>query len=394
MTDTTHPLRGIRVLEFGGYISAPYATSFLTGLGADVVKIERATGDDFRRGMDAESPYFAQYNAGKKSIAVDLRDSEAADAVRHLVAGADVLVENMRPGKMDVLGFGHTACTDLNPNLVYVSVNGFGSAGPLRDRPAYDTIGQAFGGLYSLLSPADRPGLSGTILADLISGITTAMGVLAALLGRSRFAESPRVETSLLEAVSTLTIDGLTQSFELGHDPSLTSRHPQAQNFCLHAACGTTIAVHLSNSQTFWRRLCTAIDEPSLADDPRFIDYRQREARHTELTAKLQAVFGRHSADHWEDRLSAHDVPFGPVLGMSDFIAHPQVKDLGLVSVEERTGFPTVHPPWRFDGKRVTAPSTVPRIGEHSIEVLSEAVPPGHVDSMVARGAVTACTAP
>ncbi len=155
-----------------------------------------------------------------------------------------------------------------------MSVTGFGNTGPLRDRPAYDTIGQAFGGLYSLLSPADNTGLSETILADLITGMSTAMGILAAVAGRSRGGNGSYVETSILEAVSTLTIDALTQGFATGEDPTLVSRHPQAQNFCLQTSSGDNIAVHLSNSQAFWTRLCEAIDRLDLLNDARYREYR------------------------------------------------------------------------------------------------------------------------
>ena len=142
------PLTGIRVLEIGSYIALPYGGSLLRSLGADVVKVEPPRGEDFRRGINDQSTYFIQVNAGKRSLAVDLKKPEGLALVKALIPRFDVLLENLRPGKLDALGLSSQVCLELRPDLVYGSVNGFGNGGPLRDRPAYDTIGQAVGGLY------------------------------------------------------------------------------------------------------------------------------------------------------------------------------------------------------------------------------------------------------
>jgi crotonobetainyl-CoA:carnitine CoA-transferase CaiB-like acyl-CoA transferase len=264
------PLQGIRILEIGGYISAPYATSLLCALGAEVVKIERpGGGDEFRRHQNTGSIFWVQYNAGKRSLAVDLKKPEGVALVKALLPRFDVVMENMRPGKMAVLGLSQAECVAIRPDLVYSSVTGFGSGGPLEQRPAYDTIGQAVGGLYSILSNSGQAQLAGTCLADLITGLTNAAGVLAALVGRARTGEGQYVETSLMEAVSTVTIDALTQYYEDEKlDPSRQSRHPQAQNFVLKTATGEDIAIHLSSSQKFWHAMTEAMERPELAQDP------------------------------------------------------------------------------------------------------------------------------
>ena len=385
------PLRGIRVLELGAYIAGPYASSLLCALGADVIKVERpGTGDDFRRMENERSLYFMQYNAGKRSLAVDLKSAEGVALVKALIPRFDVVLENFRPGKLESIGLGAHECLALRPDLVYASVTGFGSGGPLEQRPAYDTIGQAFGGLYSVLSDEGSAQLSGTCMGDLISGLTIAMGVLASLVGRSSGGSGQHVETSLMEAVSTLTVDALTQYFDNGHkDPSRQSRHPQAQNMCLKTASGEDIAIHLSSSQKFWLAFLDAIDRRELADDARFTTYNDRVTHYEELVAVVEPEFLRRDAREWEERLLAADVPFGPVLTMSGYLSHPQVQWLE-VTEPERNGVALLRPPWRFGGVRPERPGAAPRVGEHSREIAAEVYDAARVDELVSAGVLFA----
>jgi crotonobetainyl-CoA:carnitine CoA-transferase CaiB-like acyl-CoA transferase len=343
------PLENIRVLEVGGYISLPYATSLLASLGADVVKVEKPNGgDDFRRGLNDQSRYFVQYNAGKRSLAVDLKQPEGVALVKALIPRFDVLIENMRPGKLAATGLGYADCLALRPDLVYCSVSGFGEGGPLAQRPAYDTIGQAYGGLYTLLSDDGEAGLSGGIFGDLATGLSAAAGVLAALVGRGATGAGQHMETSIMESVSAITIDAMTQYFETRRDPSRQTRHPQAQNFCLKTASGESIAVHLSSSQKFWFQFCQAIEREDLADDPRFLTYHLRDKHYFELAEIAEKEFLKRPMREWEARLLAADVPNAPVLSMSGVAAHEQTKWLDLME-PERNGLSLVRPPWRFD---------------------------------------------
>ena len=165
------PLAGIRILEAGAYISGPYAAALLASLGADVVKVEPTRGGDpFRRGVDVGSPYFVQYNAGKRSLAVDLKKPDGIALVKALLPKFDVFIENSRPGKMDALGLGYGDCIEINPRLIYSSASGFGDGGPYRDRAAYDSMGQSMGAYYSIMNDAGAPRLTGTCIADLITG--------------------------------------------------------------------------------------------------------------------------------------------------------------------------------------------------------------------------------
>jgi crotonobetainyl-CoA:carnitine CoA-transferase CaiB-like acyl-CoA transferase len=385
------PLQHIRVLELGGYISGPYGTSLLCALGADVVKVEKpVTGDDFRRQDNDRSAYFIQYNAGKRSLSVDLKDPEGVALVKALLPHFDVLVENLRPGKLDTLGLDAASCRAIRPDLVYTSVTGFGEGGPLRGRPAYDTIGQSFGGLYSMLGDAGSPQLTGTIFADLVTGLSTVTGILAALVGRSTTGDGQHVQTSIMEAVSTLTVDAFTQYFENGYaSPSRESRHPQAQNFCLPTSSGEYVAVHMSSSQKFWRGLCDAIGRPELAEDPRFVDYRARTANYFELVPLVEREFAARSFEQWERILTDHDVPFAPVHTMDSWSKDPQVDWLEMVE-PEKDGVSLVRPPWRFGGTRPAREAHAPRVGEHTREIAAEVYEAAQIEKLVDSGVLFA----
>lgn len=387
----TQPLAGIRILEIGAYISAPYGGVILASLGAEVVKIEPPEGEAFRRGEDNRSAYFIQYNTGKKSVAVNLKTQAGLDLVKSLIPKFDVVIENMRPGKMDALGLGEKACRVLNPQLVYASISGFGSGGPWVNRPAYDSIGQSIGGIYSVMNDSQNRRLTGTCIADLITGVTSAMGILAALLGRERHPEREGLlmETSLLEAMSTLTVDALTQAFETGENPERNSRHPQAQNFLLQTADGGGIVIHLSVSQKFWGNLARVIGREDLINDPRFQTYDDRRVRehYEEIVRIMEAAFIQKPRAEWEALLIKADVPFAPVLTMHEVAEHEQTKWLDLHGPKVQ-GLPMLRSPWRFDGERPERSEHAAHVGEHTRDVLREICSDHEIDAFIASGDV------
>ena len=385
------PLERIRVLEIAAYISGPYAGALLAALGADVVKIEPLEGEAFRLGKGVGSAYFAQYNAGKRSIALDLKSPLAVEAIKALLPHFDVLIENMRYGKLEALGLGAEVCRRINSRLVYASISGFGSDGPLRDRPAFDSIGQSLGGLYTVMNDTNDVRLTGTCMADLITGISTTVGILAALVGRNQDPDRPgvHVETSVLEAVSTLTIDAMTQAFDANIDPVRDTRHPQANNFCLRTASGDSITLHLSSSQKFWRALARAVAREDLIDDPRFRSYADRTApeNYRALKQIMEQEFTKCPRSEWEQRLAEADVPFAPALTMREVAAHPQMQSLEMLD-RDVNGHALVRPPWRLDGARPHRPDHVPAIGEHTRQILGEVLSEQELDSLVAKGVV------
>lgn len=383
----TLPLAGIRVLETSAYISGPYASALFASLGADVVKIEPPKGGDaFRRGVEIGSPYFVQYNAGKRSLAVDLKKPEGADLVKALIPKFDVFIENARPGKMAQLGLGPEVLQAINPQLIYSSVSGFGDSGPYRDRAAYDSMGQSMGGYYSIMNEANAARLTGTCIADLITAMTSAMGILASLVGRSQRPDRAGIvtQTSLLEAMSTITIDAYTQMMETGQTPLRQSRHPQAQNFCLNTSDGGAITLHLSSSEKFWQATARAIGREDLIQDPRFRLYNDRMANYFELVPHLAEAFAKRTRAEWEAELIAHDVPFAPVLTMMDWREDEQIKHLDLLE-PARGDAHLVRAPWRFDGQRPARNFDAPYIGQHSREVAAEVLSPSQIDDLVAK---------
>ncbi len=258
------------------------------------------------------------------------------------------------------------------------------------DRAAYDTIGQALGGMYAVMGDAGEPQLSGTCIADLITGFVGATGILAALVARAETGSAARIETSMLEAVSALTVDALTQMYDdEGTDPHRQSRHPQAQNFCLHTASDGVIAIHLSSSQKFWRSLAEAMERPDLLDDPRFSNYPARVVHYSELAAVVQAAFRTRTAEQWEKILTDADVPFAPVLGMSEFAAHPQTAFLELLEPQDE-GPALLRSPWRFDGARPRRTGSTPRVGEHTRTVAAEVYDESTIDGLLRDGVLYA----
>ena len=245
------------------------------------------------------------------------------------------------------------------------------------------------GGFYSVMSETGRPQLSGTCVGDLIAAITATMGILAGLVGRGLDPDGrgTLTQTSLLEAMSSLTIDAMTQYHETGKAPTRQSRHPQAQNFCLLTASGNSITLHLSSSQKFWLKLTRAMGREDLAEDARFKGYYERMENYFELKPLVEAEFLKRTRAEWEKLLIAEDVPFAPVLTMGDLATHPQTDWLQMLE-PERNGMVLVRGPWRFQGKRPERNFAAPEVGEHSRELAAGFCTPDQLEALIADGVI------
>ena len=361
-------LKGIRVVEQGTFITGPCAGMMLADLGADVIKVESPDGDPYRSYQSEHySPHFQAYNRNKRSIALDLKKPSDLKLFDGLVREADVFIQNFRPGTAARLGAGHERLGVLNPRLIYASISGFGSDGPYAERPSYDSVAQALSGFLSVVVDSSRPRFLGPALADAITGIYAAYGVLGALVQRGRTGEGCLVEVSMLEAMAHFAVEPFAAYFALGTTPTSSDRPRLAQAYILRTADARLIAIHLSSLGKFWDGLVGALDAPELGRDERFSRRSARIDNYEILNAALDERFRKHALAHWVERLSSHDVPFAPINTIDEVIVDPQVAHLGLiVPVESPHGAAhAVRPPVQFAGARHDSVRAAPALNEH-----------------------------
>ncbi len=374
------PLSGIRVIELSRYIAAPVAGKALGEMGADVVKVEDPVrGDPMRYWQSGERPYspqFAAYNRNKRGITLDLKTARGADALRRLAATADVLLENFRPGVMDRLGLDYTSLAAANPRLVYCAITGFGADGPYADRPAYDTVISAMGGMYSQILDTDQPQPVGPAFSDLLAGAFAVQGILAALFARERTGRGQFVDAAMLRAVLGFLVEPGTSFLDMGEVTVPNTRQRRAQAYGAIAADGLPFVVHMSVPQKFWVAVTDAIGRPELREDPRFEDRDARHDNYHELDAILKDALAKKPRHEWFEILSAADVPHGPIHGFDTVFADPQVEHLGIVTTVD---MPDGQPPYNQVGTPIALSDTpvevrhrAPTLGEHTAEVLTE----------------------
>jgi crotonobetainyl-CoA:carnitine CoA-transferase CaiB-like acyl-CoA transferase len=370
------PLDGVRVLELGTMITAPYTAMLLAELGAAVIKVENPeNGDPFRAtGGGRYGANFVAYNHGKRSLALDLKTRDGQRVFRKLLERSDVLVENYRSGVMDKFGFGAEAIRAINPRLVHCSITGFGPTGPYRDRPAYDAVASALSGIYALAVDPGDPKLVGVTISDNVTGMYAANGILGALYERERTGRGRRIEVNMLESAIGFTPDAFayhTQN-KVKYGPS--SRIASSQCFAFACADKKLLAIHLSVQSKFWESFLKVIEAPELAIDDRFRERAGRVSRYHELNAELAKIMAKQSRLYWMERLERADVPFAPINEIPEIFSDPQIKHLGTFG---ETQHPTegkivsIRSPIRVDGaRRDNAPP--PTLGEHTQEVLQE----------------------
>ncbi|MFC4313241.1 CaiB/BaiF CoA transferase family protein [Steroidobacter flavus] len=365
-------LSGIRVVEQGTFITGSCAGMMLADLGADVIKVESPAGDPYRSYQGGQfSPHFQAYNRNKRSIALDLHQPADRGAFDCLVRNADVYIQNFRPGTAERLGAGVGRLRELNWRLIYCSISGFGSSGPYVDRPSYDSVAQALSGFLSVVVDEERPRFLGPALADAITGIYAAFGVLGALFERSRTARGRHVEVSMLEAMAHFAVEPFAAFFALNQVPTSSDRPRLAQAYIVRTADGELIAIHLSSIEKFWQGLTSALDSEPLSADPRFRTRQGRIEHYEALGGELAALFARHPLRHWTEQLERNDVPFAPINRIDQVVEDPQVRHLGLiVPVDAASGGKrAVRPPVQFDGVRSERVTSAPQLNEHGAAI-------------------------
>lgn len=390
-------LEDVRVLELSRYIAAPVVGKLLGEFGADVVKIENpGTGDPMRHwqaGDRAHSPQFAVYNRTKRGITLDLKQPGGVNAFLRLADRADVVVENFRPGVMDRLGVGWDVLSARNPRLIYCAITGFGSTGPYVDRPAYDTVISAMGGLFSQLIDLERPQPVGPAFSDLLVGFTAAHGILAALHARQRSGRGQLVDASMLRAVVGLLAEPGSVYLDQGQETVSNTRQRRAQAYGLVSSDGLPFVVHMSVPEKFWLAVTEVFDLVELREDPRFVNRMARHDNYSALDQLLKRSALQRTRTEWFDLLERADVPHGPINGFPEVFEDPQVAELDLIeTIEMPSGerpLKQVGPSVRLSESELRVEPPAPNLGQHTEEVLIEAgFDPEEIESLRNEGVI------
>jgi formyl-CoA transferase len=382
-------LQGIRVLDITRALAGPYCTMMLGDLGADVIKVEQPGQGDGSRGWGppfvgapygsypGESAYFIAVNRNKRSLTVNLKSAQGQEIVRRLAAVSDVMVENFVTGALDRMGLGYEDLRALNPRLVYCSVSGYGRTGPYADRPGYDPIIQAEGGMMSITGPEEGPPYRvGVPIVDITAGMFAATAILAALRARDQTGQGQLVDISLLDAQVALLVNVASNYLVGGEGPRrLGNAHPNIAPYqAFRARDGWFVLA--AGSERLWRSLCDKVlDRPDLRDDARFATNGDRIANLPALAETLGEIIATRDAGQWLDDLRQAGIPCGPINDVPAVFAHPQVQARDLVLETEH---PTAGPvrlagfPYKLSQTPAEVRCPSPLLGEHTQEVLVE----------------------
>jgi crotonobetainyl-CoA:carnitine CoA-transferase CaiB-like acyl-CoA transferase len=365
---TARPLAGITVLEMGTFITGPAAGMLLADMGADVIKVEQpGTGDPFRSFKgELYSPHFQTYNRNKRSITIDPKNPEDLAVLDRLVEDADVFIQNFRPGVAGRLKVDAARLQAINPRLVYASISGFGSEGPERDRPAFDTVAQAASGFLRLLVNPEHPRVVGPAIADAMTGFYTALGILAALNERHVTGKGRVVETSMFEAMCHFNLDDFTHLLSADQVMGPYSRPHVSQSYVFQCSDGKWLALHMSSPPKFWENLATAVGVPDMLARPEFASREARIAHYDGVVAFLAPIFAGQSRAHWAETLTRLEVPNSPVYDTAEVLATEQAKVLGIEVCDPdgpKGNFRTIRFPLSFDGERMDSVTAPPLLG-------------------------------
>jgi formyl-CoA transferase/CoA:oxalate CoA-transferase len=375
------PLAGMTVLDLTRVLSGPYCTMLLGDMGARVLKIEQpGRGDDTRAWgppfLEGESAYYLSINRNKESITVDFKKPEGVQIVRELIARADVVVENFRPGTLAKFGLGYDALAAAHPRMIYCSISGFGQNGPRRTEPGYDAVVQAEGGLMSITGPENgTPYRMGVAIADLVTGMFAMQGILLALLARERTGRGQFVDIAMLDSAAALLTYQASIYFTTGQ-PQLRmgNRHPSIAPYDTFPASDGDFVLAVGNDAQF-RAFCTLIDRPALADDDRFATNAARVAHAALLRAAIEPILRSRSRRAWIETFTAAGVPAGAVRDVGEVLRDPQLLERAMIEtlphptagLIRQLGLPV---------KLSNTPGAIwrppPLLGEHTRAVLQE----------------------
>lgn len=384
MSNSNAPLAGLKVVELARILAGPWIGQVLADLGADVVKIESPQGDDTRRwgppfvrdadGAEGDAAYFHACNRGKRSLVADFRNEGERRQVRELAARADVLIENFKVGDLARYGLDYAALHALNPRLVYCSVTGFGQNGPYAHRAGYDAMIQAMGGIMSLTGEADgAPQKTGVAFGDIFAGLHGAIAIQAALLQRQRTGRGQHIDIALLDCMVGVLGNQAMNYLMSGRSPTrMGSAHPNIVPYQPFAARDGELMLAVGNDAQF-AKLCEALGEAGLADDPRFASNAARVRHRDALVPLLAAAFANVARDDILGELERLGVPAGPINDMAQVFDDPQVRHRGMRLQLDAPGLeggavPGVRTPIRFSEARLALGRASPRLGEQRMD--------------------------
>ena len=364
-------LNGVRIVEQGTFITGPCAAMMLADLGADVIKLESpGAGDPYRNFRGGHySAHFQAYNRNKRAMSMDLKDPGDRALFHDLIGQADVYIQNFRPGAAARMGADWETLKAINPRLVYCSISGFGQSGPYVARPSYDSVTQALSGFLGVATDPNTPRLLGPAMADAITGLYAALGIMAGLVERGRTGQGSLLEISMLEAMMHFAVEPFTGFFALGDVPTALDRPRLAQAFIVRCGDGKLLGLHLSSIEKFWTNLVEALGDEALAADPRFIVRQGRIDEYPVLLEILNGIFAKHTRAEWLGRLEQFDLPFAPVNNIAEAAEDPQAQHLDMVvpvSGRLEGALKAIRAPMTFDGARDQAVGAAPVLDQHS----------------------------
>ncbi|NQW84516.1 MAG: CoA transferase [Alcaligenaceae bacterium] len=388
MTETTQsstspvgPFAGLTVIELGHSVAAPFAGQILSELGARVIKIEKAEGDDARRWgppfWEGASAFFQALNRNKQSVVCELRDPEQIAALKDLICNeADIVIQNLRPGHVEQLGLDGKSLLARQPRLIYCSLGAFGREGPLKTRPGYDPLMQAFGGIMSTTGEPGRSAVRvGASIVDMGTGMWGIIGILTALYERQVSGVGRIVDVSLFETatcwVSLLASQYLASGKLAGKQGSGTPGIVPYKGYL--TSDGEVVIA--AGSDGLFRSLAKVLARPEWLEDPRFIDNPKRVENQHALYTMIEAIVAQQTTEHWIKLLEAAGVPCSPVNDLAQMLAHPQTEALGLVQDVPGTAMRFLGLPLSFDGVRPKPLAPPPKLGEHTELFLKRKTP-------------------
>ena len=326
-------LEGFTCIDVSGHVAGPYASSLLGDLGCEVIKVELPSGGDTHRGRNPKyegyGPSFRALNRNKKSVTLDLRHKKGSEILRKLLARADIFLENFRPPTRVKLGLDYDELAKLNAKLIHCSISGYGQSGPYRDKPGFDTIGQALSGMMSLVTDLDDPKVAGVSFVDHSAGIFAVNGIMAALLARAKTGRGQFIDVSLLQ-VAIAFIESHVADFLNGGEAVSRENFPKGRIYSLLDCEGKPFMVHLSSHNQAWEDFLRAGELDGLVGDPRFASNKHRTDRHEEIVNILRAQFRTKAREYWLARLDANQIPHAPINTIAEVFDNPQIKHLGI----------------------------------------------------------------